>query len=134
MELAKAREYQEVIHKLNQERLQFHDDLRRLLRAEGEGAGDEIKALCEKYGRDTLPGLEKAVALVRSRTAAKLNRGDTIELMRRYGMPETIIFDYLANELDHYRNMRGGPRDRNEVRVRAARLLLTYPPTTPKHG
>jgi hypothetical protein len=129
--LSKAREMWETIRRTQAERLRFHDDLRRLLRELDDGAGAEIKALCERYGREVHPDIQKAVTLALNRSAASTSRKVKIALMRVNGVPETLILDYLANELDATRNSRGGPRDRNEVRVRAARLLLKYPPPAP---
>ena len=51
--------------------------------------------------------------------------------MRKIGLPEPVLLDFLAHKVDQTRNTRGGPRDDDEVRVRAARLLLTYPLPVP---
>ena len=51
-------------------------------------------------------------------------------MMRFLGWPEPRILDFLARQLDLGINSRGGPRDRNAVRVHAARLLLKIPVTT----
>ena len=40
-----------------------------------------------------------------------------------------MILEILAHDLDkQIRGKRGGPKDRNGVRVYAAKLLLTFPP------
>jgi hypothetical protein len=48
--------------------------------------------------------------------------------MRAWGYPETMVFDYVANGVDRLLGTPGGPRDGDEVRVRAARMLLSMPP------
>ena len=42
------------------------------------------------------------------------------------GVSESVILDYLANEIDHDRGSRNGPRSRAEVWVKAAQTLLRY--------
>jgi len=36
--------------------------------------------------------------------------------MARSGLPEPVIFDFLAHKIDKTMNMPGGPRDEDEVR------------------
>jgi hypothetical protein len=129
---SKSRELWESIQKTQAERIQFHDDLRRLLRERDNKAGPEIKALCDRYGREVHTDIKKAMTLALNRSAAKANRAVQIALLRVNGVPEAAILERLANELDATRNSRGGPRDRNEVRVRAAQLLLRYRPSAPQ--
>jgi len=132
MAQAKSREYHETFRKLQSDRPLFHNDLRRLLQELGDGAGVEINALCDRYGRTTLPEVHKVVVLALNRSAARLKREAKIELMRSLGVPEPVILDYLAKEQHHNMNRRGGPRDSNEVRASAARILLAYPPSRPQ--
>lgn len=127
---AKAREYYEVFRKIQAERPAFHNDLRRLLQELGDGAGQEIDALCDRYGRNTLPEVHDNVVLALNRSAARLKRRAKIEMMRSQGVPEPVILDFLAHEQDPYVNSRRGPRDHNEVFAFAARVLLAYPPVT----
>jgi hypothetical protein len=129
-EVAESKYYEIVaaIQRAHRERRQFHDELRRALRELGDDAGAEIKGICDRYGRDTHPVVEKKVRLDMSRWSARLTRGAKIEKLRADGLPEPRIFDFVASELDHTIGTRGGPPHQNGVRVRAAQRLLMYPP------
>jgi hypothetical protein len=129
VEMSKAQEFFGMLRRAHLERGPFHDELRRVLRELGKEAGPEINNLCERYGRTTHPDIEKVVTHSLNRSGAGLNRDVKIRTLRRQGLPEPMILDVLANELDlQIRGRRGGPKDRNGVRVEAARILLKYPP------
>jgi hypothetical protein len=130
--LSKFREMADMFQRTQAERVRFHEDLRRVLNELGSDAGPEIKALCERYGRDMPAGVEKAATLALNRSAAGAKREVRIARMRAHGFPEAMILDDLAREVDSTRNTRGGPRNSNDVRVIAARLLLRYPPPAPR--
>jgi hypothetical protein len=130
--LSKFRGMAEMIQRTQAERIQFHEDLRRVLSELGNNAGPEIKALCERYGRDMPAEVERAATVRLNRLAAGVKRERRIALMRVHGFPEAMILDDLAKELDPTRGTRGGPRNHNEVRVFAARILLKYPPPAPR--
>jgi hypothetical protein len=126
--LSRAREAWELHRRAQAERQAFHDELRRVLQGFGPRSGPEIKALCDRYGRVMHSEVKKAMTVALNRLAASVNLEVKLGLMRAYGAPEAMLLDALANELDRTRNQRGGPRDQNEVRVRAAQRLLKYPP------
>jgi len=130
MAQSKIREYMEVFRKIQADRPLFHDDLRRLLRGSREGVGEGIEELCDRYGRNLLPEVKKAVVGVSKRSAARLNRGPRIEMLRLYGVPEPAILDSLTKEMELKINTRGGPRDRNDALILAAYLLIKYPPAS----
>jgi len=46
-------------------------------------------------------------------------------MLRLYGVPEAGILDFLANEIHFLINTPNGPRDSNEVRIDAAKQLLS---------
>jgi hypothetical protein len=128
---SKYQEFVAGIQRIQNDRQPFHDELRRAIRELGEEAGPEIKAICDRYGRDTHPVIETKVRLDMRRWSARVSRGAKIEKLRINGLPEVRIFDYLAGELDSTIGTRGGPLNQNGVRVRAAKLLLMYPPAAP---
>jgi hypothetical protein len=123
---ARSLQLYETYQKAQASRVPFRNDLRLLIETMGNQAGPEIKQLCEKYGRDTAKEIEDGVKLDLFRSA-RWTWQRRVEMMRARGLPEPRILDHLANELDWTRGSRGGPRDENEVRVRAARLLLSFP-------
>ena len=131
VEGSKSREFFEAIKKAHLERRPFHDELRRILIELKQDAGPEINSLCDRYGRGNVhPDIQKVVThTLNLRSAKGLRREAKVKLMRLQGLPEPVILDALANELDPMiRGKRGGPKDRNGVRVVAAKLLLTFPP------
>ncbi|MBV8677067.1 MAG: hypothetical protein JO355_07850 [Planctomycetaceae bacterium] len=117
----------EVIKKTNAERATFHQELRQTLKDQGNRAGPAIEDLCNQYGRNTLPEIQGAVKRMLKRSAAGLTLPAKVEMMRYLGLPEPMILDYIAWGLHPALNARGGPRDENGVRVRAARALLAMP-------
>jgi hypothetical protein len=126
---SKFHEFVAMRQKIDADRTAFHDDLRRALRELGANAGPEIKAICDRYGRDTHPVVEKTVRADMASWSARLTNAKKIARLRAAGLPEARIFDFLASELDRTMGTRGGPANRDAVRVRAAQRLLQYPPT-----
>jgi type II secretory pathway pseudopilin PulG len=106
------------------ERRQFLDELRMILKVQGRMAGQEIERLSNRTGRTEDPRL-----LIRARVVIGENRISQhakVRRLREFGVPETVILDYLANALNKDLGARNGPRTRNEVWIRAGKLLLKY--------
>jgi hypothetical protein len=123
----------ELLQKNEANRLPFHNELRNAVRAPVAQAGPMIEALCDRHGRSTFPELEKRVGRLLATTYGRADYKSKVEMMRMYGLPETMILDYLANTIDkRWLGTRGGPRNKDDVWVRAARLLLTMPPVSNK--
>ncbi len=110
----------------------FHEDLRKLLKMAGRAAGPQIESLCDQYGRTTLPEIREAVGTSLKRTHGGLSRQSKVEMMRRLGLPEPNILEFIANEVHHTLNMPSGPKDPDEVWVRSARILLAIPLNPPR--
>jgi hypothetical protein len=131
---------QEDLHVLrDDERRQFLDELRMILKVQGRMAGPEIERLSNRAGRSDDPRL-----LMRARMVIGENRipqRAKVRKLREFGVPETVILDYLANGLNKNLGARNGPRTRNEVWIHAGELLVKYydldasrpadPPATP---
>jgi hypothetical protein len=66
------------------------------------------------------------VTKILARMSGRTPREVKVRLLREMGVPEPAVLDFLANEIHRFVNSRNGPRDANEVRVSAARLLLSY--------
>ena len=113
----------------DQERRKFLDDLSEILRLHDKQAGPEIEKLCARSGRDSDPVMLARAYRVLFSTR---NQRDKVHRLRELGLSETVILDYLANELHRHRlGTRNGPRDRNEVLYQAAQLLLKYDRSAP---
>jgi hypothetical protein len=117
----------ETMAKIQAGREPFHSELRAVLKTMGSLAGPEIERLSEQHGRETPPEVEVAYYRALRSAPNRMSRKDEVELMRSLGLPEPVILDKLCHLLHKTINTRGGPRDPNEVRVRAARLLLSFP-------
>jgi hypothetical protein len=131
---------QEDLHVLrDDERRQFLDELRMILKVQGRMAGPEIERLSNRAGRTDDPRL-----LMRARMVIGENRTPQrvkVRKLREFGVPEAVILDYLCHGLDKNLGARNGPRTRNEVWIHAGELLLKYydldarrtadPPATP---
>lgn len=123
----------ESLDKARSERATFHQELRKILKEMGKSAGTEIEKLCQKFGRDMRPEVQYAYNRFQRTTTGHVNRQTTVETLRGIGIPEPVVLDYVASKVHNTMNTRGGPRDENEVRVRAAQFLLSYPlPATRK--
>jgi hypothetical protein len=123
----------ESVARIQAGRTPFHDELRQLLKTHGPSAGSEIEKLCIRAGRDMPPEIKSAYYRGIRRIPPRMTRQAEIEFMRGCGLPEPVIFDYVARKVHMEElNRRGGPRDENEVRVKAARILLSSPVNTPQ--
>ena len=111
------------------DRVEFHRQLREILRAGGPTAGRRIDELCDQFGRDFAPEHRTAVKRrIRTRLPERSTRHDYIAFLRAHDVPEPVILDDVSRQIDrHLMNARGGVRSPDEVRVRAARELLAVP-------
>jgi hypothetical protein len=50
-----------------------------------------------------------------------------VRFTRSLDLPETAILNFLSDEIHLRIGAREGPRNRNEVRIRAAKMLLNFP-------
>lgn len=122
-------EVAEMHRKAEESRASFHNALRNVLRTPGLERGQAIAALCDEYGRSTPAYVEKQVLRLLRTSYARMGHRAKVEMMRTWGWPEPKILDYLAHDFDLMIGARGGPRSKDDVRVWAARLLLSLPPT-----
>jgi hypothetical protein len=123
--------FEETVARINATRKPFRDELREALKSFGPNAGSEIEVISSRYGREMPPEIKTAYNRTLNIAVRRLTRQEEVNFMRACGLPETVILDYLAHKLHRTLNTRGGPRDENEVRVRAAQLLLSLPVVTP---
>ncbi|WP_435005991.1 hypothetical protein P12x_003693 [Tundrisphaera lichenicola] len=120
----------EVKRKAEADRGRFHAELRAICRKSRERAGPEIDALCKKYGMEVDPALLSEATRLLKGPAAGATRAVRINLLRSLGFSEPVILHDLIDIQGRFesRATRGGPRTPEEVMVRAAILLLGYPP------
>ncbi|WP_165222644.1 hypothetical protein [Aquisphaera insulae] len=142
MKSVKARAKDEIAAetrgRVEEDRKEFRSELKTILQAGAPDMGGQIDALCDRFGRQYSPELRARVLYFLSHSGARMSREARARLIRSLGVPEPAVLDFLANELDHSLNTRNGPRDRDNVRIQAAKQLLTIrledmpaPPPTP---
>jgi hypothetical protein len=121
----------EAIKKTQSDRVPFHNELRAILKDRGNKTGSLIARLCDQYGRDVHPSVRVyvvSVALIKAPLRATAQ--DRVDIMRECGMPEPMILDYLANDLEkRTRSARNAPRTPDDLRILAARQLIAMPVT-----
>ncbi len=106
-----------------EDRVRFHNELRQILATDLKNAGTEIDDLVRRDRGDfDQKTLAKARGIWRN---GRLKLPVRVSQIRLLDIPESDILNFMSDNL--YARMRapGGPRDGNEVRVRAARLLLS---------
>jgi hypothetical protein len=113
-----------------EEQLKFRQELREVIQAKGNLAGPDIANLDKRYGyegdRDTILRAYHTWHFVRMSERKK------VEHVRSLELPETVILEFMCATIHATIGQRNGPRDENEVRVRAALRLLQY--DLPKPG
>ena len=85
-------------------------------------AGPEINQLAKRYSYDT--DAERMIQATRIWRATRSSQASKVKLIRSLDLPETVILDFLSDDFHSQVRMPRGPRNENEVRVRAARRLL----------
>ncbi len=109
-----------------EEQVKFRDELRELLRAKGSQAGPEIAKLDKRYAYEVDPDRhDQAYRIWRFN---RMLLPDKVKYLRSLGVPETTILEFMCSSLDGRIGTRDGPRDQNDVWVRAARQLLKIEP------
>ena len=106
--------------------VRFHEELKRILGTDPQNAGTEIDALVkrDKGDHDT-----KTYNTARSIWRyGRISMAAKVSQIRAMNIPESDILNFMSDNLHAQMHTRGGPRDSNDVRVRAARLLLSYDP------
>jgi hypothetical protein len=106
------------------DQIKFHDELREAIRSFGYQAGPEIEKIAKRYDGEINP-----VNWAKARQAwrfSRLSQSGKVKYVRDLELPEVAILEFLCSDLDPQIKKRGGPRNQNEVRVRAASQLLKY--------
>ncbi len=111
--------------RVEDERAAFRRDLREAVKLSRKEAGTQIDDLCNRYGRNYSDELRSKARFLLERFGGKMSREAKVRMLRFHGVPEPGILDFLANEIHHMINSRNGPRDSNEVRIDAAKQLLS---------
>ena len=107
-----------------EEQLKFREELREVIRTKGHQAGAEIADLDKRYGYEV--DQEKFDHALRIWKYGRMDQRAKVNFIRSLDVPETAILGFMCSSIHGQIGTRDGPRDENEVRVRAARQLLHY--------
>jgi hypothetical protein len=115
----------EAIERLEEQRVEFRQQLADIVGSGSLTKGKEIDELCNRFGRVYDPAIKKRVGYVLSHLTGKMSLQTKVKVLRKLGVPEPGVLDFLANELHRSLYSRNGPKDTNDVRLSAARQLLS---------
>ena len=107
------------------EQVKFRDELREVIRMQGNRAGPEIDRLAQRYGYEV--DEERMTQARHVWHYSRKSQAEKVKLIRTLGLSDTVILNFLSDDL--YRNLSGrdGPRNESELRFLAAKQLLRYP-------
>ena len=107
-----------------EERVKFREELREILRTRGKEAAPDIDSLAKRYGFDVDPvkkkQAEKAWRVSRKSLPFK------VRMIRSLDLPESLILDFLSDDLYVRLRTRNGPHNESELRIIAAKQLLGF--------
>ncbi len=106
------------------DRIKFRDELQQLLRLDVKHAGPEIDALAKRHDGDCDPTLFENAR--RFWAAPRPSQVEKVRKLRLANVPEATILNFLSGDIHARIGMPHGPRDTYEVRVLAARKLMTF--------
>jgi hypothetical protein len=105
-------------------RREFRDELKEILTTFGNRAGPEIDSLARRTPSDV-----SGDQFLRARDIWRFSRNSTamkVKAIRALGLPEVTILNFLSDTNFAQIGTRDGPRNANEIRIRAAKALLSY--------
>ena len=111
--------------RVEDERAAFRRDLREAIKLSRKEAATQIDDLCNRYGRNYSDELRSKARFLLERYGGKMSREAKVRMLRFHGVPEPGILDFLANDIHRSINSRNGPRDSSDVRIDAAKQLLS---------
>jgi hypothetical protein len=120
-----------------EDRVKFHKELGEILETYGKLAGPEIDKLAKRSAHDyDMAVYSKAQSIWRH---GKMTPQAKVSAIRSLDIPEPAILNFISDNLYARLRAPGGPRDNNELRLRAAQLLLSYelpaaPPSSTEPG
>jgi hypothetical protein len=110
-----------------EEQIKFREELAEVLRTSRNQAGPDIDKLAKRYDGETDP-VHWAKAYQAWFHSRGLTQSARVKYIRALEVPEAVILEFICAGLHRQIGKRDGPRDENDVRVRAAtQLLQRYP-------
>jgi hypothetical protein len=110
-----------------EEQTRFRTELEEVIRTQGNRAGPEIETLAKRYGYEFNPDTYARAQHYWHYT--RNTQKDKVKFIRSLDLPETVILNFISDDIYRTMMLRNGPRTPSELRVRAAKQLLKYPLT-----
>ena len=107
-----------------EEQLKFREELAEVVRSKGNQAGPDIANLDKRFGYQGDPVIYQRA--YQNWRLSKKGMQAKVDFVRSLELPETAILEFMCSSLHSTIGTRLGPRNENEVRVRAAKQLLKY--------
>jgi hypothetical protein len=104
----------------------FHDELREAIRSHKNLAGPEIDKIAKRYDGEI--DHARWNQALQAWKFSRLSQSAKVKYVRDLDLPDAVILEFLCADIHTQINKRNGPRNENEVRVRAATLLLKLYP------
>ena len=108
-----------------QERVKFHEELRTIVQQPTSDAAVEINQLVKRYSFDGDPARRMEAERIWHFSRSINQQAAKVRMVRQLDLPESVILDFLSDDFHAQVRTRNGPRNENEVRVRAAQRLLS---------
>jgi hypothetical protein len=122
----------QAINKAEADRPRFRADLQRVLTRWGDQSAPEINKLIDRYDSKPPRAIEEHAQFLIKQSTGRNSRQERVNLLRSAGLPETWVLDFLCNLEKKNLRARNGPRNPDDVLVRAARALLSIPLPPPR--
>jgi len=114
----------ELASHVYEERVKFRGKVKEALSLNIVQAGLEIESLSRQDRQDRDP--DKLAQARKAWFFKRMTLQAKVKLVRSLGLHESVILEFISTDLRPLIGTRNGPRDLNEVHVRAARLLLNH--------
>ena len=121
---AKALVLAESIERAQSDRQPFHNALKELIQSNDPDLYQMVDNLCNRYGRSLSDELKARYLKARKVFPKRMSRQAEVIAMRKLGLPEPMILDYLVNNALKSVNGRSGPADERAAVIAASKQLL----------
>ena len=121
---AKALMLAESIERAASDRQPFHDSLKALIQGNDPDLYQMVDNLCNRYGRSLSDEMKVRYLKARKLFPNRMTKQAEVLAMRKLGLPEPMILDYLVNKALKTINGLSGPANEREAVIAASKQLL----------
>ena len=121
---AKALVLAESIERAQSDRQPFHDSLKQMIQTNDPELYLMVDNLCNRYGRSLNDELKARYFKAQRLFPKRMTKQAEVLAMRKLGLPEPMILDFLVNKSLKTINSRSGPANAREAVIAASKQLL----------